>query len=181
MNDKTVSDLELEVSDWLNTETPLSLSELKGKVVAIHFFQMLCPGCVVHGLPQTTSIYRLYDKELVQVIGVHSVFEHHDVMTKEALMAFIQEYNLQFPIAIDMPSENDDVPKTMKKFKLQGTPSLILIDQQGRKRLNYFGRLSDMEVGNAIGRLLNGNTAVNQVSKADANNENQCDDKGCTI
>jgi len=34
------------VEQWLNTPKPLNLSDLRGKVVAIEAFQMLCPGCV---------------------------------------------------------------------------------------------------------------------------------------
>lgn len=41
---------ELIVSKWLNTNQNLSLEKLKGKVVAIHAFQMLCPGCILHGM-----------------------------------------------------------------------------------------------------------------------------------
>jgi len=37
---------------------------------------------------------------------------------------------------------------------MQGTPTLILIDKAGNLRLNHFGQLSDMLVGNMIGQLL---------------------------
>lgn len=42
---------ELQVGRWFNSDAPLSLAGLRGKVVALHAFQMLCPGCVAHGLP----------------------------------------------------------------------------------------------------------------------------------
>ena len=37
---------EWETTDWLNTEEPLCLAALRGRVVMVHAFQMLCPGCV---------------------------------------------------------------------------------------------------------------------------------------
>lgn len=145
---------ELEVVAWLNTETPLTLSELRGKVVVIHAFQMLCPACVVHGIPQASAIHELYSHDDVQLIGLHTVFEHHDVMTVEALEVFAAEYRLTFPIAVDTPSRTGAIPKTMAAYYMQGTPTLIVIDQQGQIRLNHFGHLSDMQVGNFIGQII---------------------------
>jgi peroxiredoxin len=145
---------ELDVTDWLNTPEPLKLSELRDKIVVIHAFQMLCPGCVSHGLPQASLIHEFYSQDNVQVIGLHTVFEHHSVMNADALKAFVNEYQIRFPIAIDKPSEKGAIPITMKKYQLQGTPSLVLIDQHGQIRLNHFGRLSDIQIGNAIGQLL---------------------------
>lgn len=45
----------LQVSEWLNTPQPISLAPLRGRVVVLHAFQMLCPACVAHGLPPAAS------------------------------------------------------------------------------------------------------------------------------
>ena len=144
----------LETSAWLNSSEPLNLSALKGKVVVIHAFQMLCPGCVTHGIPQACEIYRLYANKGVQVIGLHTVFEHHEVMNPDVLAAFVEEYRLPFPVAVDKASTKGAVPLTMEKYQMRGTPTLVVIDRQSRVRLNHFGRLSDMEIGSLIGGLL---------------------------
>lgn len=145
---------ELETCAWFNTEHPLSLSALRGKVIAITAFQMLCPGCVSHSLPQASALQKLHATSQLQVIGLHTVFEHHHVMTLDALQVFIAEYGLNFAIAMDQPSATDAQPITMTKLKLQGTPSIVLIDKQGRIRLNHFGHLHDLQLGSIIGRLL---------------------------
>ncbi|WP_417543728.1 redoxin family protein [Marinobacter sp.] len=145
---------ELVVASWLNTNQPLQLEKLRGRVVVLHAFQMLCPGCVTHGLPQAATIHELYRRDEVQVIGLHSVFEHHHVMTFDALKVFVHEYRLQFPIAMDMPSDSGPIPVMMKKLNLQGTPSLVLIDKDGVIRYTHLGSVSDMQVGNMIGQLL---------------------------
>jgi len=150
----------LDVVAWINTPKPLSLLQLKGKVVVIHAFQMLCPGCVAHGIPQATAIYELYAKEDVQVIGLHTVFEHHDVMTIDALKVFIAEYRIPFPIAIDSPSDSNAIPKTMARYQMRGTPTIIVLDKNGRLRLNHFGRISDMQIGSFIGTLLAENNGL---------------------
>lgn len=154
MTEKYAQAPPLDVSDWLNTDTPLVLSELRGKVVVLHAFQMLCPGCVTHGIPQASSIYENFNNKELQVIGLHTVFENHQVMTKQALKVFVHEYRLRFPIGIDIAAESSSIPRTMDKYQLQGTPSLVLIDQSGKIRLKHLGQLSDMQVGNAIGQLL---------------------------
>lgn len=168
---------------WINSFEPLILSELKGKVVVIHAFQMLCPGCVAHGIPQAMSIHNLYAKEDVQVIGLHTVFEHHDVMTIDALKVFVSEYRITFPVAIDTPSDTNVIPKTMAEYQMRGTPTLIVIDKLGRVRLNHFGQIGDLQVGSLIGSLL---TETNELSlpgkKADfsdnVSNE-KCGDDSC--
>lgn len=173
----------LETVEWINTKAPLTLADLKGKVVVIHAFQMLCPGCVTHGLPQATAIYELYRQQEVQVIGLHTVFEHHNVMTGEALTAFAHEYRLPFPIAIDKPSESGPIPHTMANYQMQGTPTLIIVDKNGYLRVNHFGRMSDMQVGNIIGRLLeeqsiSSNPLANTESTQTLTSD-QCDEDGC--
>lgn len=72
---------ELAVSQWFNTPDPISLTALRGKVIVIEAFQMLCPGCVSHGLPQAQRIHDLFPREDVVVLGLHTVFEHHAAMT----------------------------------------------------------------------------------------------------
>jgi peroxiredoxin len=176
---------ELETSQWLNTLEPLRISGLKGKVIVIHAFQMLCPGCVSHGIPQASAIHELYADEEVQVIGLHTVFEYHDVMTVEALKAFAHEYRIRFPIAVDRPSTSGTTPVTMERYRMQGTPTLIVIDKKGRVRLNHFGRLSDMQVGNFIGGLLTEDQSARMSSEATDGPEPldgmNCDEDGCLL
>ena len=144
----------IEASAWINTPQALLLDQFQGKVVVLHAFQMLCPGCVSHGIPQALRIHQQYSDEAVQVIGLHCVFEHHQVMSQEALQVFVSEYRLPFPIAVDRIAEIGPIPKTMQRYHLQGTPSLVLIDKRGHIRLSHFGVLSDLQVGDAIGKLL---------------------------
>lgn len=147
---------------------------MEGKVVALHAFQMLCPGCVAHGIPQAVKMRQAFP-ELV-VIGLHSVFEHHDVMTPRALEAFIHEYRLRFPVAVDQAVAGSPVPATMRHYALRGTPSLLLFDRDGRLRLNHFGRIDDMVLGGVIGRLLAGQPTVAQAADGAA-----CDANGCVL
>jgi hypothetical protein len=142
------------VSQWLNTRQDLSLESLRGSIVVLHAFQMLCPGCVSHGIPQAKAIHAAFPLDKVRVIGLHTVFEHHAAMAPVSLEAFVHEYRLGFPIAIDTPSSEGPIPLTMQAYRMQGTPSLILIDRSGHIRLHHFGQLDDLRTGAAIGQLL---------------------------
>jgi peroxiredoxin len=146
--------LEIDAAEWLNTPEPLSLAALRGKVVVIEAFQMLCPGCVSHGLPQAQAIRRIFPESEVAVIGLHSVFEHHAAMTPTALRAFLHEYRITFPVAVDHPGENGPLPRTMEALRLQGTPSLLLFDRRGALRAHHFGQVHDLVIGAEIATLL---------------------------
>jgi hypothetical protein len=145
---------EWQVARWFDAPAPLSLAALRGKIVLAVAFQMLCPGCVAKGLPQAQRARAAFDDRLV-VLGLHSVFEHHQAQgTPEALAAFLHEYRLGFPVALDAHDKGDPIPRTMRAYGLRGTPSTLLIDATGRLRLHEFGHVDDMALGAAIASLL---------------------------
>ncbi|MEO6988275.1 MAG: redoxin domain-containing protein [Aquihabitans sp.] len=144
---------ELDVSQWLNSDG-LTLSSLRGRVVLLEAFQMLCPACVSHSLPQAQRVQKLFSSDDLAVIGIHTVFEHHDAMEPHALAAFASEYRLTFPIGIDRHDGEQRIPVTMRAYDLQGTPSQVLIDRQGLVRSSTFGIVDDLALGSQIGRLL---------------------------
>ncbi|MFZ6658037.1 redoxin domain-containing protein [Undibacterium sp. TJN19] len=170
---------ELIISDWLNTDAAISLQSLRGKVVFLHSFQMLCPACVSHGLPQANAVRNAFSQEELAVIGLHTVFEHHHAMGKEALQVFIHEYRPGFPIAIDMPDQFSDIPLSMQKYGLRGTPSTMLIDRKGRIRFHHLGVINDLKLGRMLCQLLTETDGIenNFAEKASKREEAQ----GCTV
>ena len=156
---------ELDVQKWLNTETDISLELLKGKVVAIFAFQMLCPGCVEHSIPQARLVYEMFSKDDLVVIGLHTVFEHHQAMTEISLKAFLYEYKINFPVGIDAPSDNDGdpIPKTMQKYEMRGTPTLILIDRKGYLRKHKMGHEHDLQLGAELMALIDENKDLDPI------------------
>jgi peroxiredoxin len=149
---------ELVVSRWFNTVNPISLAALKGRVVLLHAFQMLCPGCVAHGTPQAERAHRMFNNSELSVIGLHTVFEHHAAMTPVSLEAYIHEYRLTFPIGVDQSVESSPIPVTMNRYGMRGTPTAILIGRDGKIRHRGFGQEDDMALGVMIGSLLAENT-----------------------
>lgn len=146
---------EWQVERWFNAPEPLGISTLRGRVVVLEAFQMLCPGCVSHGLPQARRIRDTFPPERVAVIGLHSVFEHHAAMTPVALEAFLHEYRIDFPVAVDRAGPaGDPIPQTMRAYALQGTPTLCLIDARGHLRHRHFGQANDLAIGAQIAWLM---------------------------
>ncbi len=148
---------ELNVQMWLNTNQVLSLTSLHGKVIAIYAFQMLCPGCVEYSIPQARRVHTIFASQGVTVIGLHTVFEHHAAMAEVSLRAFLQEYQIEFPVAIDTPSDQpgNPIPETMQAYNLRGTPSLLLIDKKGQLRKHKMGHEHDLIVGAELSTLMN--------------------------
>jgi hypothetical protein len=162
------------ISCWLNAPAPIALPDLRGKVVFAVAFQMLCPGCVSHGLPQALRVRAGFAEADVAVIGLHTVFEHRVAQgTREALAAFLHEYRIGFPVGIDAPSPDGGAPKTMRAYQMQGTPTTLLIDREGRLRLSRFGHVDDLALGAFIATLL-GEVAPSADGSA-------CNEEGCRV
>jgi peroxiredoxin len=143
----------LITEQWFNTREPIELDQLRGKVVVLEAFQMLCPGCVAHDIPQVQRIHDTFSKDDVVVLGLHSVFEHHTAMTPVSLEAFLHEYKVTFPVGVDRPRD-EGMPATMSAYTMQGTPTLVLIDAQGRLRKQWLGAAPDLVVCAELMRLV---------------------------
>lgn len=145
---------ELAVAQWFNTPPPLTLEGLRGRVVFLHTFQMLCPGCVSMAIPQAQKVEHVFRRTDLQVIGLHTVFEHHEAMTPVALAAFLHEYRITHPVGVDQPGESGFLPVTMERFGFQGTPSSVVIGRDGSILYSKFGPEDDMVLGAHIASAL---------------------------
>ena len=145
---------ELTAQTWFNSDAEVLLADLRGRVVVLSAFQVLCPNSVSFDIPQTLRIHQTFDPKEVVVIGLHATFEHHAAVTAPVVKAFIQEYRLKFPVALDMPSKSGPIPQTMERYRMRGTPSLVLIDRQGIIRKHAFGPVDDLRIGAEIGALI---------------------------
>lgn len=143
-----------QVCDWLNAPAPLTPESLRGQVVVLVVFQILCPSCVTQALPQALRVHHQFPLGQVAVVGLHSVFEHHDAMNARALRAFIQQYRIPFAVGIDAHEAGKGIPQTLHAYGLEGTPSLVLIDRGGRLRLKHLGPIDDLRLGAEVAALL---------------------------
>ncbi|MEQ1578134.1 MAG: redoxin domain-containing protein [Hyphomicrobium sp.] len=138
---------------WFNTPAPLTLASLKGKVAVVSAFQLHCPGSLKHGLPQAARMAQTFNSDEVVVIGLNTAFEEHDKQAVGALDAFIKDNGFAFPIAKDKPN-GAQLPKTMDAYEIQGTPTILVFDRQGRLRRHYLGQVDDIRLAAEVMALV---------------------------
>jgi thiol-disulfide isomerase/thioredoxin len=114
---------------WLNTDKPLSLAALKGKVVLLDFWTYGCINCM-HIIPDLKKLEKKYPNELV-VIGVHSAKFANEKET-ENIRRIILRYEIEHPIV------NDADFKIWNAYAVNAWPTRYLIDPAGY----VIGRLS---------------------------------------
>ncbi|MGD0320411.1 MAG: cytochrome c biogenesis protein DipZ [Acidimicrobiales bacterium] len=121
------------ITSWLNTPggRPLTLGELRGKVVLVDFWTYSCINCQ-RALPHVEAWYRAYHDDGLEVVGVHTpefAFEH--VVSNVAQAAL--QLGVRYPVAID------DGYKTWNAYGNEYWPAEYLIDASGELRHVEFG------------------------------------------
>ncbi len=108
---------------WLNTETPLSLEELRGHVVLLDFWTYCCINCL-HVLPTLERLEEELADEPFVVIGVHAAKFDQEKDVKNISMA-VSRHGVTHPILAD--SDHD----IWKEYTIRAWPSLVLINSEG--------------------------------------------------
>ncbi len=133
------------ISAWLNGP-PLTIAELKGKVVLIDFWTYSCINCV-RTLPYLSDWYRKYHRLGLIVVGVHSPefdFEKRIGNVKAA----IAHYHIHYPVALD----NDMA--TWNNYHNLYWPAHYLINRDGMVVYTHFGEGEYATTENNIRYLL---------------------------
>lgn len=138
---------ELAVGRWLNAKEGAepTLANSKGKVIVVGAFQMHCPGSMGHLIPQLARMHAQFQDGEVAVLGLQSVFEKADQQTPDKLAEFLDEHHISFLVGIDRQG-GSALPDTMDAYELQGTPTILIFDRQGRLRRHYLGQVDDMRL-----------------------------------
>lgn len=108
--------------DWINTDKPLPLSSLSGKIVLLDFWTYGCINCI-HVIPDLKALEEKYPNELV-VIGVHSAKFLNEART-ENIRLVAERYGRTEPIV------NDAEFKIWQDYNISAWPSFVLIDPEG--------------------------------------------------
>jgi DNA-binding beta-propeller fold protein YncE len=108
--------------EWLNTDRPLTLQDLRGKVVLLDFWTYGCINCM-HIIPDLKRLETKYADELV-VIGVHSAKFAHEADT-ENIRQIILRYEREHPVV------NDKDLLVWRMYGARAWPTLVAIDPAG--------------------------------------------------
>jgi sugar lactone lactonase YvrE/thiol-disulfide isomerase/thioredoxin len=107
---------------WLNTDKPLSLAALRGKVVLLDFWTYGCINCI-HIIPDLKRLEAKYANELV-VIGVHSAKFDNEKET-DNIRRIILRYEIEHPVV------NDAHFAIWQAYGVRAWPTQVLIDPAG--------------------------------------------------
>ena len=108
--------------DWLNTDQPLSIADLRGKLVLLDFWTYGCINCM-HNFPGLKQLEAEYADELV-VVGVHSAKFENEGDT-DNIRQIILRYDLEHPVI------NDNEFEVWNTWGVRAWPTLVLIDPNG--------------------------------------------------
>ncbi|ETX04734.1 MAG: hypothetical protein ETSY2_27105 [Candidatus Entotheonella gemina] len=117
-------------AEWINTEQPLSLRQLRGKVVLLDFWTYGCINCI-HILPDLKRLEAAFARELV-VIGIHTAKYDHESVRAHIQQA-IHRYGITHPVM------NDRDHRMWNAYRVSGWPTQILIDPAGRVIQGFIG------------------------------------------
>ncbi|MEO1616797.1 MAG: redoxin domain-containing protein [Planctomycetota bacterium] len=144
-------ELTMDGSQWLQS-SGVKLEDLRGKVVAVHFYAFQCINCV-RNLPHYNGWHEDYaDKGLV-VIGIQTP-ETRAERSRERVSAAIPEQGIEYPVLFDEQSQN------WKTWNNQMWPAVYLIDKDGFIRrwwegeMNWKGAEGEKDMRNTIEQLL---------------------------
>ncbi len=139
------------IEPWINS-SPLSISDLRGKVVLVHFYAFQCHNCHAN-----FEIYRRWHRELtdkgVVVVGIQTP-ETSLERDPTAIRLAAEEKGLDFPIAMDLKSE------TWAAWGNTMWPTVYVVDKHGYIRhwwsgeLNWKGATADETIEKVVDQLL---------------------------
>src|SRR5206468_5644032 len=131
---------------WLNSDQPLSLKELRGKIVLLDFWTFCCINCI-HVIPDLKKLEAKYANELV-VIGVHSAkFENEG--ESDNIRQAILRYEIEHPVV------NDREFLIWRRYGVRAWPTQVLIDPEGYVVGGISGEGHYDTLDQVIGELVN--------------------------
>lgn len=114
-------------TEWLNCSGPISLQDVRGKIVLLDFWTYCCINCI-HVLPDLKFLEQKYPDQLV-VIGVHAAKFDNEKESENIRQAIVR-YEIEHPVV------NDSNMTIARKYQFSSWPTFVLIDPEG----NYVGR-----------------------------------------
>ena len=130
---------------WINTE-PLSVEELRGKVVLVDFWTYTCINCI-RTLPYLKDWHDKYADSGLVIVGVHSPEFEFEKLTENVTVQAAK-------LGVDYPIAQDNDFETWRAYKNNYWPAKYLVDKEGVVRYNHFGEGAYLETEETIRELL---------------------------
>ncbi|MBN8930130.1 MAG: hypothetical protein BGO51_14305 [Rhodospirillales bacterium 69-11] len=131
---------------WLNTDAPLRLEDLRGKVVLVDFWTYSCINCR-RTIPYLNRWQAQYGAHGLQVIGIHTPEFGFERM-RPNVAAGVRALGIRYPVG------QDNAFRTWRAWGVEAWPSFYLLDRNGRIVLVREGEGHAHELESAIRALL---------------------------
>ena len=115
---------------WINS-APLTLQQLRGKVVLIDFWTYSCINCL-RTIPHLQALYATYRDKGFVIVGVHTPEFPFERVTSNVQGA-VKRLGVTWPVV------QDNRYKTWDNYANQYWPAEYLIDRSGHVRHTHFG------------------------------------------
>jgi len=102
----------------------VNLSDFKGKVVVLDFWATWCPPCR-KGIPDLVELNKEYKDKDVEIIGISLDAVTRGGTTKNDVVPFMKQYNIDYPILIA------DMNVLNQYGGINSIPTSFVIDKQG--------------------------------------------------
>ncbi len=137
---------ELVGDTWLNTDAPLTLAGLQGKVVLLEMWTFGCVNCR-NTLPMLKDWQARFAEQGFVVVGNHyPEFGYESDL--DNLKRAVADLGITYPIVQDNSGDN------FFAYRARYWPTLYLIDRLGRLRYTHIGEGDYEETERAIQTLL---------------------------
>lgn len=134
------------IGGWLNSDNPITMKSLRGKVVLVDFWTYSCINCI-RTLPFVTSWYDKYKDSGFVVLGIHTPEFEFEKDANNVAKA-IKQFSIHYPVA------QDNIYGTWDAFNNRYWPAEYLIDTEGNVRRTHFGEGEYDQMEKAIQVLL---------------------------
>ena len=129
----------LSLTNWINSK-PLTLADLKGKIVVLDFWATWCGPCLA-SVPHNNELQKKYADKGVVIIGVCAI------SGGEKMAQTVKEHGIEYAVALDTGAKGD----TLEAFKADSFPDYYIIDRKGNL---HWGDVVNSDVEMAIQLLL---------------------------
>lgn len=130
---------------WINSD-PLTLRELRGRVVLIEFWTFGCYNCR-NTLPAVKKWDMKYREQGLTIVGVHSPeFDHEKKI--ENVRREVASLGIRFPVV------TDNEFATWRAYKVEAWPTIFVLDKSGRFRGKHVGEGAYEQTEQLIQKLL---------------------------
>lgn len=144
---------------WLNTGgRPLSLADLRGKVVLLDFWTFCCVNCL-HVLDELRELEARFADVLV-VVGVHSPKFVHEA-DPDALAAAVERYEVHHPVL------DDPTLITWQAYTARAWPTLVVVDPEGYVVAHLAGEGHGPALAALVEALVDEHTATGTLRRGD--------------